>query len=653
MNLATALRLCSVALLAAACTAECVESPDSYIETGAAAAFGPHLWRALTGPGGGTSVRAQELVQRAATNESYVLSVLTFSSSVGSGGKHCDHAAKNTLTFSGAHGDCGCGWPGRLARGLSRLIPRGNFFVNNLAMHGHGPFEGILPRLSTNNPPGYSSEGTIVVLDYSAVTHRREDKKLGPGGSDMVDEVVLRRLLALPGDPVVITLWLPPMAADWWQVIDFGSRAQTERWATAENETMRTVHHYKQPFLSMLRVTAAAVDASVEVRTLPCVRESFGDKPWEVHPEVCVHTLAAEVVLEFLSSAGPAQQVAASSSRQALPPSLKLGECFIDRPGTHRLISKQAAMICSGLSPPVSELWFERPSKAQAIAPLGRSLACENREPVFVGGKHGGQNDLKDGFFNIPASCVPVSGSDSPHEVPIFRDMLECYGFGNGSCAPTKSPGWVLTSGKRQNYGWITCGDRDGDGGGDGGGGSAAGLGSSSSAERAAPAALASAPAPVGCGLGHGCRRKADPAADGVDRGSVLAFAMECGVANSEEPMRGSLLVSWLRSYTSNWGIVNVRVVSGDELLGTARIDSRNEAIHDTLSEVTQVHVRVPLALAAGDGLVVGGLTKFPVNVTVEHVVRPAGSAPGKFPPPNSVDQRCPGKFKLERLECI
>lgn len=68
--------------------------------------------------------------------------------------------------------DCGCGWPGRLARLLSLLLPRGKFLVHNMNRHATGPVYPLELLESDTFLKQQGREAHVFVLDYAVrATH--------------------------------------------------------------------------------------------------------------------------------------------------------------------------------------------------------------------------------------------------------------------------------------------------------------------------------------------------------------------------------------------------------------------------------------------------------------------------------------------------
>ena len=252
------------------CGAIVCSAHDEYAEL-ASAAVRPYLEAGVLAHGGGSrNGSLQRLFRRARADPSFVLTVVAFSTSVASGDRLCAEsltgsrgscctpqtelsaAAKRNLQNSSGRGwvarleagrarfrphapwhrqytptwfDCGCGWPGRLARALGRLLPARNYRVINGAKHGTGPIHvlGLLGAAATGGGGGgggrggrarFAYEGAhLFVLDYAA--HHQQALGSGAGRARsreamrLLDELVLVRLLSLPSRPSVISLQLP------------------------------------------------------------------------------------------------------------------------------------------------------------------------------------------------------------------------------------------------------------------------------------------------------------------------------------------------------------------------------------------------------------------------------------------------------------
>ena len=184
----------------------------------------------------------RHLVQFAMHDPKFILTVVCFSTSIASGSRTCPESlhdawrsccalrqdnsplpaaytadkaqaieAYGNGTFSWheqyASGwfDCACGWPGRLARLLSRLLPRGNFRVHNMNKHATGP---VYPLELLEQPAFLRGRGQahVFVLDYSvhfggAAVTRDAATRLA---ARMEAEMLLRKLRSLPSRPQVL-----------------------------------------------------------------------------------------------------------------------------------------------------------------------------------------------------------------------------------------------------------------------------------------------------------------------------------------------------------------------------------------------------------------------------------------------------------------
>ena len=115
----------------------------------------------------------------------------------------------------------------------------------------------------------------------------------------------------------------------------------------------------------------------------------------------------------------------------------------------------------------------------------------------------------KAGVFEGGVSCLADNTVDGARSDTTFEGWadgvgngLECEGWANTSCLPTRTRHWAATTGHRMVRGWFSC---------------------------------------------------------GAEGASSLAFKVVCGTP------RGTLVITHMRSYTRNWGRVRVDVVAGDQ----------------------------------------------------------------------------------------
>lgn len=116
------------------------------------------------------------------------------------------------------------------------------------------------------------------------------------------------------------------------------------------------------------------------------------------------------------------------------------------------------------------------------------------------------------GVFEGGVSCLADGTVDGARRNARFEGWadgvvgkgLECEGWANTSCLPTRTTHWAATTGHRMVRGWFSCG------------------------------------------------------AKGAKGASPLAFDMMCGTP------RSTLVITHMRSYTRNWGRVRVDVVIGN-----------------------------------------------------------------------------------------
>lgn len=224
------------------------------------------------------------------------------------------------------------------------------------------------------------------------------------------------------------------------------------------------------------------------------------------------------------------------------------------------------------------------------------------------------------------------------HTIDQFQAELECVGMQNTSCLPTRSRFWAATfDDARRQFGWFTC---------------------------------------------------------GLPKAAPLKFGMRC-------PSHGIMYVSWLRSYSEQWGIVDVRAdppphhrLTGTsactltallaralvptqvsvtvatatsesaEVLAHATIDSRDETRLHTFVETTALPLEGSLKRAGhgpGDASsnAVGAGGKLSSRFSLQNVIatftprtRGSTAARGRYPAVRELDKQCPNKFKLVALAC-
>jgi len=156
----------------------------------------------------------------------------------------------------------------------------------------------------------------------------------------------------------------------------------------------------------------------------------------------------------------------------------------------------------------------------------------------------------------------------------------------------------------------------------------------------------------------------------GLPGASALRYQMRCRIG-------GTLFISWMRSYTSNWGVVRVAVSAGGaargeetpnvhHLLANATIDSRDLSRRNTFVETTSLQLTTDDGGSGGDKGAPGrnqhlGEAAVPVPVVVTLAPLPRSGIGGpsmaylgpRMPKPvHEVDKRCPNKWKLVALAC-
>ena len=223
------------------------------------------------------------------------------------------------------------------------------------------------------------------------------------------------------------------------------------------------------------------------------------------------------------------------------------------------------------------------------------------------------------GVFEGGVSCLADGGGagmrwaeDGWADGPVGR-ALRCEGWANTSCLPTHSTHWAATTGHRLVRGWFTCG--------------------------------------------------------GAGASSLVFDEVRCGL------LRGSLIVTAMRSYTRNWGRVKVDVRSvGGELLASRVIDALSElSLSEQSTVVQETAIRwssksiepEPDVRPVGQSCPVGphgercrrrekqaGQTTRTVSVVLTPLARETRPSDSYPEPPGSLDRTCGGKFHLRAIEC-
>ena len=618
--------------------------------------------------------------------------------------------------------DCACGWPGRLARLLSQALPQGNFRVHNMNRHATGPVYplGLLESDDFLRRQGRAAH--VFILDY-AVHHgqglsgreaTKPTKPTKPTGDrisgreatmrafsgreatmralQMENELLMRRLLSLPSRPAVVTLTLPHSGRRWTALLRNES-VGVLRAALAVYEQIHAPlsRHYASAVVSVpsVLVHLARTDPEHRIERIRCMKHAYGAMDF-AHPGQCVHDLAAEMLLSLFGKARDAQSGAraedddvrrtpgthatASASVPAsreLPPPLHLNACNDtqarheaalttalrgaevaaaqrQRPGgaaARRSKSLEGVVsdVCARLRPASASLSFHSPSMVRHQPPL-TPTTCVRWPPPSAAAELGRQrsiikralgsrwpppsaalpgataekrragafvacvaHDGQDGWTWLPPATARPSSAGSAL-ASLMNSAIECVGRDDApACLPTRTRSWVATyDDERHQYGWFTCG---------------------------LPAAR------------------------------PLQYALNCST-------RGTLYVSWVRSYTWHWGVVLVsvhahRAAKGGHALDTAllaeaTIDSCDPTRRHTFVQTSALRLTTPLPAAYQQLSIT--LTPVP-RARADSASSPTSSPTGPLDGLDAqqrrvhtvgreLDRRCPNKFKLVALAC-
>lgn len=453
-------------------------------------------------------------------------------------------------------------------------------------------------------------------------------------------ELLVRKLLGLASRPAVITLQLPHTGRHWLRLLRNESAAAKAALAVHDLIGAPISSHYSTAHTSVPAALVAAARQGTpggRLEGIHCLGHAYSADV--THPGQCIHDLAAEMLLAELQrgaelAAGPAPPLTFTPSSAAgsnaaspatasaiggdaparpLPPPLYLGACN-DTLSAHRAATRSegtsrkgavrnndVADVCARLRPASSSLLFHSPSSVRRQPPLTATSCVRWPPPPTARGgaeeKLGGAktapsvacvaHDREGGWWAAPPASARVPTSPTAALAVLMDAQLECGGRGSAdgaSCLPSRGQYWVAThDDERQQFGWLTC---------------------------------------------------------GLPGARPLRYAMNCSG-------QGTLYVSWLRSYTRQWGVVDVDVQAehSDSVLAHATIDSRDATKQHTFVETTAL----PLS----------GLQPAYEHVKVSLTPKPRASAAVKdalaeAAPAMSreLDRRCPSKFKLIALAC-
>ena len=566
--------------------------------------------------------------------------------------------------------DCACGWPGRLARLLSQALPQGNFRVHNMNRHATGPVYplGLLESDDFLRRQGRAAH--VFILDY-AVHHGQglSGREATMRALQMENELLMRRLLSLPSRPAVVTLTLPHSGRRWAALL----RNESEGVLRAALAVYERIHaplsrHYASAVVSVpsMLVHLARTDPERRLERFRCMRHAYGAMDF-AHPGQCVHDLAAEMLLALFGKSRdapmrsrahaedddvkttPGAHASASASVSAsrqLPPPLHLNACNDtrsrheaalttalrgaevaaaqrQRPGSaarrSRSLEGVVLDVCARLRPASTSLSFHSPSMVRRQPPRTPTTCVRWPPPsaavpgAMAEKRRAGAlvacvaHDGQDGWTWLPPATARPSSAGTAL-ASLMRSAIECVGSDDApACLPTRTRSWVATyDDERHQYGWFTCG---------------------------LPAAR------------------------------PLQYALNCST-------RGTLYVSWVRSYTWHWGVVLVsvharRAAKGGHALDTAllaeaTIDSRDPTRRHTFVETSALRLTAPLPAAYQQLSVT--LTPVP-RARADSASSPTSSPTGPLDGMDAqqrrvhtvgreLDRRCPNKFKLVALAC-
>ena len=363
----------------------------------------------------------------------------------------------SALYSGGGREGCPCGWPGRLAYALRG---RRGVHVTNHAKHGAGPgnFVSAFDEPAGPHVGVHFRDADVVVLEFAVPLRRRHTN--WPHGHAAL-EVLIRRLLARrPAPPRIVLLNLPSAADDWLAmlrranttvaaaVVPPPSARSAESLATLLEGTARTrelARGYDVPMLSLpFLVNASRWGARLS--RIPCFAASFGgtlaeplDSP-EMHPKLCVHALAAELVAARLLRETRSSELSRSSE---LPPVVFLDACRT--PGTATANPVLHEVCLAALGNATTTLRFDTARHRDAALPSGASLRCASAD----------QSSPDD---DPPCVIAPRVGTDDRPEglgLECRRDEASGQLI---TCLPTRTAAWAWTFDHRRQPGWITCG---------------------------------------------------------------------------------------------------------------------------------------------------------------------------------------------------
>lgn len=458
-----------------------------------------------------------------------------------------------------------------------------------------------------NSPSGFPhNDSHIFLLDfatyYSSVSKRRELEY------QIVDEAIVRALQRLPTSPAVITLELPPNSIHWRELFaSNGSASAVARQSYVSQAVARLSTHYGTSLLSAIPAIAAGLGANdaARISDVPCLRFAFGMLSYgsEVHPGYCLHTLVADMVVSYFASllqlhpirspkGGRQGSVARASKRSASLHSSDRPMLYLQRCAEANV--RAVAQACAQLNIASDALFFTDATQIKHRAPM-TGAACARPPPVRIDAADSVPKRavVKHGVYHAPESCVAMA-STLPESWSAMG--LACWGWANSSCTPVASSYWVATYETHNDFAWYTCG-------------------------------------PV-------------TTAAGTATTHALEYTMQCNVP-------GFLFVTYLQSYTSNWGLVEVAVEIDRHDAGVSRpllsrsiIDSRREWPRRSLIETTAV----PIHAKGFDG----NATRT-VRVSLTPLTRRGdrhGRRESQRAPTHSIDESCHSKFKLTALAC-
>ena len=295
-----------------------------------------------------------------------------------------------------------------------------------------------------------------------------------------------------------------------------------------------------------------------------------------------MHSIAADLIATHFNwaLAQPLQSI--KPTLETLPNTVYLQKCQdVNALG----FQKEHIAVCKHLLDEADSLDFTSDLLVQQNPPKG-GVHCIKPLPVHVSSRgHVGID--KHRFFHPKSVCIMKGAASGKNTHETMDAWMQCEGnitTGTDMCAPIGTANWVSMSTQsalsRETYGWVTCGLKP----------------------------------------------------------QSLDFELKCGDGGKV----AMLVVGYVHSYTSNWGVVAVTVSdqATGETLAFETIDSRHEGDHATL--VTHQHIRIPPRRSES------------VRITILPIQRGTLAAThAKFPATRSLDQQCTGKFVLHGLKCF